>query len=579
MRVTRLIFLLAFFIWIGAAPLVADATALAERTERLWYQLSISGTPAGWMMGEEIVRADRRISATDMQIRVARGGVTIDLTMASRFETDLDGRPLRAWSRQKLGPSPVEVVYDFLDPATGVRKTQIQGDSTKETVVDWPAGDWLTPVQMNARLEAEIAAGGDGFTARVIDPSVGLNPIEIGWQRDGDETIDSVDGPIATSRWQQQLSYAPGAGATVHIDDAGRIVRSVTTMMGMEMALTLSTAEAAQAELGAPELLVQTFVYPDRPLPSPRAARRAVYDLRLDDAASAPDVPQIGFQRVSGAPGGGLRVTVDLDRPPLTAPAPGPKALATSIYLDHDHPDLVALRATALANLPPDETVASARLGATQATLPASARPRVIAETLRGFVHGHLREKGLDTVFATASDVAASGAGDCTEHAVLLTALLRGAGIPARVATGLISVEAFAGRRDLFGYHMWSQAYLDSAWVDLDATLDHHPYDAAHITLGTSLLDDETGPLGDLVGALGTLGALRIATVEIDTDGADEDLDADAAAARAAALTDAVAGDLADAPEDQRTPQRTRPLSETDQAETVDDPPGGGGGF
>jgi len=131
-----------------------------------------------------------------------------------------------------------------------------------------------------------------------------------------------------------------------------------------------------------------------------------------------------------------------------------------------------------------------------------------VAETLRNAVHDHIEKKNLGVGFATASEVCRTKQGDCTEHGVMLAAALRAAGIPARVASGVIYADAFAGREEIFGYHMWTQALLDVGgkprWVDLDATLrDGVPYDATHIALGVSALGEN-----DTINSMATLAPL-----------------------------------------------------------------------
>ncbi|MEM8757769.1 MAG: transglutaminase-like domain-containing protein, partial [Planctomycetota bacterium] len=122
--------------------------------------------------------------------------------------------------------------------------------------------------------------------------------------------------------------------------------------------------------------------------------------------------------------------------------------------------------------------------------------PRTRARLLRRFVYRYVNAKSLGVGFGSASEVARTRAGDCTEHAVLLAALLRADGIPSRVVSGLIYAERFEGRDDILGYHMWTQAWLTSddgepGWFDFDATLGgDRPTDATHIALDISTLDD-----------------------------------------------------------------------------------------
>jgi transglutaminase-like putative cysteine protease len=226
----------------------------------------------------------------------------------------------------------------------------------------------------------------------------------------------------------------------------------------------------AEGKRAAPELLVSSFVRPDRPLEAPRALVRAVYRVR-DRQGKLAGLPQTAGQRVSRE-GEAFRVEVSTKPPeaePLADPAP---YLAPSAFLDYESPPMRALAAKALEAASPE--------------LPAR------AEALRRFVRAHMRRYDLRTGFATASQVAEQRSGDCTESAVLLAALLRAGGIPSRVVTGLLFIESFEGQSNVFGYHMWAQAHLDGRWVDLDA-ITAEPFDAAHIALATSALDQPQG--------------------------------------------------------------------------------------
>jgi hypothetical protein len=64
--------------------------------------------------------------------------------------------------------------------------------------------------------------------------------------------------------------------------------------------------------------------------------------------------------------------------------------------------------------------------------------------------------------------------GDCNEHAVLLAALARAAGIPAQVEAGLVYQK---GR---FYYHAWNVLYLGT-WITADAVMGQLPADVTHI--------------------------------------------------------------------------------------------------
>lgn len=111
--------------------------------------------------------------------------------------------------------------------------------------------------------------------------------------------------------------------------------------------------------------------------------------------------------------------------------------------------------------------------------------PWRIATALELLVHRRIQSKNFTQAFATAAEVAESGEGDCTEHAVLLAALCRARGIPARVTIGLLYVPSLQG----LGYHMWNEVWIHNRWIPLDATLGRGGITASHVKLLTSNLD------------------------------------------------------------------------------------------
>lgn len=71
--------------------------------------------------------------------------------------------------------------------------------------------------------------------------------------------------------------------------------------------------------------------------------------------------------------------------------------------------------------------------------------------------------------FAFASTVATSKSGDCTEFAVLVVALARALGLPARVIMGTVIVE---GNDNIEAYgHAWGEVWQGDKWHRIDAAL------------------------------------------------------------------------------------------------------------
>lgn len=131
---------------------------------------------------------------------------------------------------------------------------------------------------------------------------------------------------------------------------------------------------------------------------------------------------------------------------PLTAPPEPPEGrLAATFVIDYDEPSVERLTTALLAQ-----------------------HPRPSLDDLTRFTDRAIPTKARRP-YDLPSRVAERGVGDCTEHAVLLTALARSVGYPARVVSGIVLAwedEAVGA----FG-HAWAEIHDGSAWRTADAAL------------------------------------------------------------------------------------------------------------
>lgn len=109
------------------------------------------------------------------------------------------------------------------------------------------------------------------------------------------------------------------------------------------------------------------------------------------------------------------------------------------------------------------------------------------------WVYKNVQKKPVLSV-PNALEVLKNKTGDCNEHAVLTAALLRAAGVPAQIETGLIYLN---GR---FYYHAWNIAYIGQ-WVTVDAVFNQIPADITHIRL----IRGEGSEQLDLLGVMGKI--------------------------------------------------------------------------
>ncbi|GAB4220204.1 MAG: hypothetical protein Kow00102_06520 [Spirochaetota bacterium] len=81
--------------------------------------------------------------------------------------------------------------------------------------------------------------------------------------------------------------------------------------------------------------------------------------------------------------------------------------------------------------------------------------------------------------------------GDCTEHAIAIIALLRALHIPARAVVGMIATKEYAGKKNVFVFHMWAEAFYNNAWLLVDATRPGKKKTNIYIALAYHSLETE----------------------------------------------------------------------------------------
>jgi len=191
---------------------------------------------------------------------------------------------------------------------------------------------------------------------------------------------------------------------------------------------------------------------------------------RIDDPRNAGHLAlRLGGEAAGRVPDDGRRQRLHGDllriaREDLPPPAPFPlvvpeaadvaSAVGAAPFLESDDP-VVAARAHTIVGDARDAQTAARRLVA--------------------WVAGAI-EKAPAVTVPSAREVLTSRRGDCNEHATLLTALARAAGIPARLVAGVVYAN------DAFYYHAWTELWL-GAWVSADSVFDQMPVDATHVKL------------------------------------------------------------------------------------------------
>lgn len=483
--------------------------ALASDDYDRWYVVELDGKRAGWLNLVQLTEADRITTKSAMRFEAGRGNAAvIAVTMEGEFVETVKGEPVSMRVSMAMGSQPSVATYTYGPEGVKVR-VAAPGAPETEVTRPLPEGAWLTPAAAERYIAQRIAAKAEEIKVRRVDPGSGaMNPS--GADRPITETLKAfslttveVMGKVVPAiRCLSTTSAAPGIETQQYIDEHGVPIRTDAKLGAMTVATLLSEKDVALAKISPPEIMASSFVKPTGTITNPRSMKRASYLVSLPDG-SLPDLPATGSQRVERVDGRTERVRVDTVNLALADPGDREKAeyRARSSMIDGEDPKVRELAARAVDGAGPNATGR--------------------AEAMRRFVYTYIKEKSLGVGFASASEVARTCTGDCTEHGVLLAAMLRAEGIPSRVASGLIYADQFAGSKGIFGYHMWAQALLQVdggwAWVDVDGTLPPGvPTDATHIAISVSGLAD-----GETVSSMAVLAPL-LGRIQIKVEPAEE---------------------------------------------------------
>ena len=121
------------------------------------------------------------------------------------------------------------------------------------------------------------------------------------------------------------------------------------------------------------------------------------------------------------------------------------------------------------------------------------------ARKIVNWVYSNIEKRPVLSV-PNALEVLKNKVGDCKEHSILTVALLRAAGIPAQIETGLVYLH---GR---FYWHAWNVLYLDK-WITADAVFNQIPADVTHIRL-------VRGDSVEQLNLIGVMGKIKLEVLE-----------------------------------------------------------------
>jgi hypothetical protein len=235
-----------------------------------------------------------------------------------------------------------------------------------------------------------------------------------------------------------------------------------------------SSSLLSRAYLGAPEQATQAVFRIETSGGTDPLAAFAFLGEPRNQVLTRTGVREAELRVSPGAPDGSDRPSPDDTRPAQYIESSSPEIVGAFQYL-RSAGRTGSLPAIRRANATP----VIARAALVQSPGRYWKDPASVANIVSRFVFAILPDKRATFSMADAVTTLERGTGDCTEHSVLFTALMRAAGIPTRLVAGL-----YLSQGGYWVYHMWATYWDGSAWRQIDPIVGGGVPGALYVAIG-----------------------------------------------------------------------------------------------
>lgn len=451
-------------------PTVPPLADLVDRT--VWDACFIGGKKVGY--SKTSVSHENRNGQTIVKIEalnrlsIQRFGQPTEMTILLTNRQNPEGRLLDFETQVATGETPL------------LAKGRVEGDrlvidvSSKDMqrshTIPWSA-EFCGMFGVEQMLLADPMKPGQRRSINVLIPVINRVALTRLVARDY-EPLQLPSGTYRLLRIDTTAELPDGQKlhGTIWTDRRGDALKTYSEAADQELIRTTEADALDKTGLGQVDLGEDMKIRLSRRLSADELAKKVNFRIHVKGGDPAALLVESASQRVRSLDAETALVTVYALRPgdangnsPAPADRPGRSDLEANNIVQSDNPKIIAMAAEAAGDLHDEWQIALA---------------------LEKNVHRHIAKKDFSTAFATAAEVAETRQGDCTEHAVLLAALARARGIPARGAVGLV----YLPDDQAFFYHMWTEVFIGGRWIPLDAALGRGGVAADRLTLAHSNL-------------------------------------------------------------------------------------------
>jgi hypothetical protein len=467
------------------AELDAQAAALGVVSDREW--VSIDSLP--WTYAEVQYRGGVRVSFSN--VTVQRSDIAefkqLKVIQEDVIDRDFNGNSI----------PPRMIRYDSLERPTGEltsfkysvtvdgksefemegrvifgqleysRRDEL-GKSTRHKLA-FPKETWGRQGLLSL-LQRSPMQPGQVYRAQVFLPQLGMGeiiPIQLEAKQMDLTTLASGQVQELLMIEAQIGKPETGVKSRLWVDSSGRLQKSMTLTDApiLQLQVDVETVQrlADQAQFGSAISRQFELTTNDQPLPESRPLKLRAYSLDVDPFQSFLITTR---QQVRSTSASHSEITLGEVNPTETTAAetdqPDESMLAAGPLIPTEHPFIAELANVLLGQY-----------------VQASEEQR--AEVLRQELYKTWTLTPRSAEIASTLEAARSRTGGNIEAAYLLAAMLRQQKIPARLVAGLL-IDAETAKAS---FHVWTQAWVNQNWVELDAT-QQEPIGARHLIMAVN---------------------------------------------------------------------------------------------
>jgi hypothetical protein len=443
---------------LAAVAVLLCLTATSALADQRWMTVLLDGRKVGNLQIDRDVVGDKVTTNQVLNFRLTRAHTPLMLqTRIKAVESPL-GAPLAFYASTKMS-SQENLVQGEVRNDGAFQVANTVGGQSRVNLLIWPTGASLAEGQRLA-MQTHGFRPGTTYQIRNFD-AVKQQVANVEVQVIGDEVVDMPDNRTETlHHLRQSLVGAPSERSVdVWVDNEGYIRRGISPLLGFRLEMVACSEACANAPDQDVDLLRAAMIGSPRPMVAALRAAPVRYTITVRGNFQQPFI-DTDEQHVTSMGDGVYLVDVGFGRTGSES-APSLDDISPNAWVQSDAAEIHAFAQQIVGNATSDLQ-----------------RMR----RLRSYLSDYITKKGLDVGYASALETLDSRRGDCTEHAVLLTALARSMGIPARVVTGVVYVERMGGASRVFIPHAWTQAFVEGRWISFDSA--QRRFDSTHIALG-----------------------------------------------------------------------------------------------